>query len=118
MTLILPFLRLVLTLVKKQNVSLTFNQKKKKSLQEVAQSARTTPNEVEITILNPPPPSCVDMSKKKKKKSLTLVSKLLLMTFNIHLIQFYVSWTKFHLNRFEGNFCHLNKINICSYKYI
>jgi hypothetical protein len=35
-------------------------------LQEVAQSAGTTPNEAEVTSSNPLLPSCVDMSKKKK----------------------------------------------------
>jgi hypothetical protein len=50
---------LVLTLVRKQNVSLTFNQKKKEKRKKKKEK------------------------RKKKKKRLTLVSKLLLMTFNI-----------------------------------
>ena len=36
--------------------------------QEVTQSSRITPNEVEVTNSNPPPLFCADMSKKKKKK--------------------------------------------------
>jgi hypothetical protein len=33
--------------------------------QNVVQSAKTTPNEAEITSSNHPPPSCMDISKKK-----------------------------------------------------
>jgi hypothetical protein len=40
----------------------------KMSLQEVVQSAETTPNEAEVTSSNLPPPSCADMSKRLKKK--------------------------------------------------
>jgi hypothetical protein len=36
--------------------------------QEITQSARTTPNEVEVTSSNFPSPSCVDMLKKEKKR--------------------------------------------------
>ena len=36
-------------------------------IQEVTQSAGTTPNEAEVSSSNPPPLSCVNMSKKKKK---------------------------------------------------
>jgi hypothetical protein len=37
------------------------------SPQELAQSDKTTLNEMEITSSNPPSPSCADMPKKKKK---------------------------------------------------
>ena len=40
---------------------------KSKSPQEVAQSAGTTPIEVEVTSSNLPSSSCMDMSQKKKK---------------------------------------------------
>jgi hypothetical protein len=36
--------------------------------QEIVQSAKTLPNEVQVTILNHPPPSCANIPKKKKKK--------------------------------------------------
>ena len=39
--------------------------------QEVAQSSEVTPNEVDVTSLNPPPPF-VRICKKKKKKELDL----------------------------------------------
>jgi hypothetical protein len=42
--------------------------RKKKCLQNVVQSVRSTPNEGEVSSSNPSLPSCMDMSKKKKKK--------------------------------------------------
>jgi hypothetical protein len=37
-------------------------------LQEVAQSAKTTLNETNVTSLNSPPPSYVDISKKEEER--------------------------------------------------
>jgi hypothetical protein len=41
---------------------------KKNGSQKVVQSARTTPNEADVTSSNPSLPSCVNISKKKNKK--------------------------------------------------
>jgi lysine/ornithine N-monooxygenase len=43
-------------------------QEQRQSLQEVTQSAGTTPNEADVINSNLSSPSCVDMSKKIKKK--------------------------------------------------
>jgi hypothetical protein len=43
------------------------------SPQELAQSDKTTLNEMEVTSSNPPSPSCADMPKKKKKKKTSIL---------------------------------------------